>query len=104
MLFIAGLFVESTVLVLLLTPIFVPIIKQIGFDPVHFGILTMTIVTLGSMTPPVGVAMFTVCSLMDCKIEDYVRESVPFVAAIVLLVVLLVFVPEIVLFLPNIAF
>lgn len=104
MLFIAGLFIESTVLVLLLTPIFVPIIKQIGFDPVHFGILMMTIVTLGSMTPPVGVAMFTVCSLMDCKIEDYVRESVPFVAAIVLLVVLLVFVPEIVLFLPNIAF
>ena len=70
----------------------------------HFGILMMTIVTLGSMTPPVGVAMYTVCSLLDCKIEDYVRESLPFVLAILLLVLTLLFFPSIVLFLPNIAF
>jgi TRAP-type transport system large permease protein len=90
--------------VLLLTPIFVPIIKQVGFDPVHFGILMMTIVTLGSMTPPVGVAMYTVCSLLDCRIEDYLRESIPFLAAIVALVALLLFVPELVLFVPRLAF
>ncbi|MDF1776858.1 MAG: TRAP transporter large permease [Rhizobiaceae bacterium] len=104
MLFIAGLFVESTVLVLLLTPIFVPIVKQVGFDPVHFGILMMTIVTLGSMTPPVGVAMYTVCSLINCRIEDYVRESAPFLVAIIALVLLLLFVPQLVLFLPNLVF
>jgi len=104
MLFVAGLFVESTVLVLLLTPIFVPVIKSVGFDPVHFGILMMTLVTLGSMTPPVGVAMYTVCSLLDCKIEDYVRESLPFVGAIVLLVMVLLFFPGVVLFLPHLAF
>lgn len=104
MLFIAGLFVESTVLVLLLTPIFVPIIIQIGFNPVHFGILMMTLVTLGSMTPPVGVAMYTVCSLLDCKIEDYVKESMPFLAAILVLVALLLFLPDVVLFLPRLAF
>jgi len=102
--FVAGLFVESTVLVLLLTPIFVPVIKSVGFDPVHFGILMMTLVTLGSMTPPVGVAMYTVCSLLDCKIEDYVRESLPFVGAIVLLVMVLLFFPGVVLFLPHLAF
>ena len=104
MLFVAGLFVESTVLVLLLTPIFVPVIKSVGFDPVHFGILMMTLVTLGSMTPPVGVAMYTVCSLLDCKIEDYVRESLPFVGAIILLVMVLLFFPGVVLFLPHLAF
>ena len=104
MLFVAGLFVESTVLVLLLTPIFVPVIKSVGFDPVHFGILMMTLVTLGSMTPPVGVAMYTVCSLLDCKIEDYVRESLPFVGAIVLLVMVLLFFPGVLLFLPHLAF
>jgi len=104
MLFVAGLFVESTVLVLLLTPIFVPVITQIGFNPVHFGILMMTLVTLGSMTPPVGVAMYTVCSLLDCKIEDYVRESIPFLLAIIGLVAVLLFVPDLVLFLPRMAF
>mgnify|MGYP000542527248 CR=1 FL=1 len=104
MLFIAGLFVESTVLVLLLTPIFVPIITQIGFDPVHFGILMMTLVTFGSMTPPVGVAMYTVCSLLDVKVEDYVKESIPFVIAIMLLVTVLLFLPDVVLFVPRLAF
>ena len=103
-LFVAGLFVESTILVLLLTPIFVPIVQKVGVDPMHFGILMMTIVTLGSMTPPVGVAMYTVCSLLDCRIEDYVRESVPFLAAILVLVLTLLFFPSIVLWLPNLAF
>lgn len=102
--FVAGLFFESTILVLLLTPIFVPIVVQVGFDPVHFGILMMTIVTLGSMTPPVGVAMYTVCSLLDCRVEEYARESIPFVAAIVLLVAFLLFLPDVVLFLPRLAF
>ena len=100
-LFLLGLFVESTVIVLLLTPIFVPIISRLGVDPVHFGILMMTIVTLGSMTPPVGVAMYTVCSLLDCPIEDYLIESIPFVLAVLALIVLLTLVPGIVLFLPN---
>ena len=103
-LFIAGLFFESTILVLLLTPILVPVVVKAGVDPVHFGILMMTIVTFGGMTPPVGVAMFTVCSLLDTKIEDYVKESWPFIAAIMALVALLLFVPGIVLFLPNLMY
>jgi TRAP-type C4-dicarboxylate transport system permease large subunit len=89
------------VLVLLLTPIFVPVITQIGVDPVHFGVLMMTIVTLGSMTPPVGVAMYTVCSLIDCDVGEYVRESLPFLAAILVLVALLVLLPDVVLFVPR---
>lgn len=101
MLFVAGLFIESTVLVLLLTPIFVPIIQHIGVDPVHFGVLMMTIVTLGSMTPPVGVAMYTVCALLECDIGSYVKESLPFVAAVLVLVAALVLLPDLVLFIPR---
>jgi TRAP-type C4-dicarboxylate transport system permease large subunit len=103
-LLVAGCFIESTVLVLLLTPIFVPIVTQIGIDPVHFGILMMSIVTLGGMTPPVGVAMFAVCSLMNVRIEEYTVEALPFIATIVGLIVLLLFLPGIVLWLPNLAF
>ncbi|WP_319498465.1 TRAP transporter large permease [uncultured Cohaesibacter sp.] len=103
-LLISGLFFESTILVLLLTPIFVPVIKSAGVDPVHFGILMMTIVTFGSMTPPVGVAMFTVCSLLDTPVDEYIKESLPFMLAILCLVLLLLFVPDLVLFLPNWAF
>ncbi|MGZ9810779.1 TRAP transporter large permease [Pseudoroseicyclus sp. H15] len=100
-LFIAGLFIESTILVLLLTPILVPVVKAAGVDPVHFGILMMTIVTLGSMTPPVGVAMYTVCSILNVRVEEYVRESIPFFLAIFAVVAIVLFFPGLVLFLPN---
>lgn len=103
-LLIAGCFIESTVLVLLLTPIFVPVATAAGVDPVHFGILMMSIVTLGGMTPPVGVAMFAVCSLMNVKIEDYTIAALPFLATIIVLIVLLLFVPGVVLWLPDLAF
>ena len=99
--FVCGLFIEATVLVLLLTPIFVPIITQIGVDPVHFGILMMTIITLGGMTPPVGVAMYAVCSILDCPIEEYFSESIPFVLAVLVVVALLAAFPGLVMFLPN---
>jgi tripartite ATP-independent transporter DctM subunit len=103
-LLIAGLALDSTVMVLLLTPIFVPIIKQVGMDPVHFGILMMSIVTLGGMTWPSGSAMFAVCALMNVSIEEYSIASIPFIVAIISLIAVLTFLPGIVLWLPNIAF
>lgn len=103
-LLVAGMFMEATVNVLLLTPIFLPIIRSIGIDPVHFGILMMTIVTMGGMTPPVGVTMYTVCSLMDCPTEKYVIESAPFVVAILILVAVMAIWPQSVMFLPNMVF
>lgn len=100
-LLLIGTVIESTVSVLLLTPILAPIIGDAGIDPVHFGILMMTIVTLGAMTPPVGVAMYAVCGILDCTTEEYVRESWPFFLAIFLLVVVLMLFPGLVLFVPN---
>lgn len=103
-LFIAGMLMEATVNVLLLTPIFLPIVKSVGIDPVHFGIMMMTIVTMGGMTPPVGVTMYTVCSLMDVPVEKYVYQSIPFTIAIIALIVILAFFPNIVLFFPDLVY
>ena len=97
----AGMVMESTVNTLLLTPIFLPIMQSIGMDPVHFGILMMTIVTMGGMTPPVGVTMYTVCSLTNVSVGSYMRESVPFLVAVLILVAFLTAFPQVVLFLPN---
>lgn len=102
--FIAGMFVEATVNTLLLTPIFLPIIRTMGFDPVYFGILFMTLVTMGGMTPPVGVTMFATCSIMKCPIEDYVKESIPFIVTILLEVLILTFCPWLFMWLPNLIF
>jgi tripartite ATP-independent transporter DctM subunit len=103
-LLVSGLALDSTVMVLLLTPIFVPIVTKIGMDPVHFGILMMSIVTLGGMTWPSGSAMFAVCALMDVTIEEYSIESIPFLAAVCALIAVLVFLPGIVLWLPKLTF
>lgn len=101
LLLILGTALESTVMVLLLTPIFVPIITKLGVDPVHFGIVMMSVVTLGSMTPPVGPAMFACCSILDTSMEEYTVESLPFIAMICFVIMLLVFLPGVVLWLPN---
>ena len=101
---ILGMFLESTVIVLLLTPILVPIITRVGIDPVHFGLVMMTCVTLGGMTPPVGVAMFTVCGMLKCPMDEYTREALPLLLAVIALVVLMIVWPASVLFLPNLVF
>lgn len=101
---VLGMFLESTVIVLLLTPILVPIITKVGIDPVHFGLVMMTCVTLGGMTPPVGVAMFTVCGMLKCPMDEYTMEAAPLLLAVIALVVLMIAWPTSVLFLPNMVF
>lgn len=96
-----GMFLESTVIVLLLTPILVPIVIKAGIDPVHFGLVMMSATTLGSMTPPVGVAMYTVCGMLGTSMDDYTREALPLVGAVIVLIFVMAFVPQLVMFLPN---
>ncbi len=103
-LFILGMFLDSNVNFLLLTPIFLPMVQKVGFDPVHFGVLMATIVTMGVFTPPVGSAIYPVCSIIDCSVEEYTKESMPFFLAIFLEMVLLIFFPQIVMFLPNLLY
>jgi tripartite ATP-independent transporter DctM subunit len=103
-LFIAGMFIESVVIILLFTAILLPLVSQVGVDPVHFGLVFMLMVVLGLVTPPVGVSMYVVCSILDCPVEDYVKECVPFIVAVVLVDILLIFFPDLVLFVPNLIF
>jgi len=103
-LLVIGTFIESVFIILLFTSVLLPMIDQVGVDPVHFGLVIMLMVTLGLVTPPVGVSMYTVCSIMDCPIEEYVKASIPFIATIILVDILIIFVPEICLFLPNLIF
>jgi tripartite ATP-independent transporter DctM subunit len=103
-LFITGMFVDSNVNFLLLTPIFLPMVTSVGMDPVHFGVLMATIVTLGVMTPPVGSALYTVCGIIGCPPEEYTRYSLPFLLAVLVELSILVFLPEVVLFIPNMIF
>lgn len=104
LLVVLGMFLDSNVNIMLLTPLFLPVLTQMGVDPVHFGICMMTIVTMGCMTPPVGTALYTVCDILDCPIEQYFKETMPFYAAVIVLVLICVFIPDAIMWLPNLVY
>jgi tripartite ATP-independent transporter DctM subunit len=99
--FVAGTVMEATVNVLLVTPLVLPALVQVGFDPVHMGVVMIVLVSVGGNTPPVGVIMYTVCGILKCSFAEFVKWSWPFVVAMVLLIAAMALVPDIVLFLPD---
>ena len=101
---VCGFFIDATVLIIMLTPIFLPLIRDLGGDPVHFGVVFVLSATIGNFTPPVGAAMYTVCSILKVSIGEYTRESLPLFIAVAAVSLLLVFVPSVVLFVPNLLF
>lgn len=101
---VAGMFVETTVIALLLTPILLPVVTSLGIDPVHFGIIMMTVTTMGVMTPPVGIALYTTSTIMECSPEETAKESVPFFIAIFATIAIVTLIPQVTLFVPNLIF
>ena len=101
---ILGMFMDGSVVILLFTPIFLPLAKTVGFDPVHFGILYCTIITMGNMTPPVGLAMYAVCQILEIQMSEYIKDMWPFLITVLVMVGVLVFFPRLVLLLPNLLF
>jgi tripartite ATP-independent transporter DctM subunit len=74
-----GMFIETTVITLLLTPMLLPVVTRIGVDPVQFGLVMMTVTTMGIMTPPVGIGLYTTSTIMGYKPEETAKETVPFI-------------------------
>jgi TRAP-type C4-dicarboxylate transport system permease large subunit len=99
-----GFFIDATILIIMLTPIVLPLIRTLGGGPVHFGVVFVVAATIGNFTPPVGAAMYAVCSILNVPIGEYTRDSVPLLIAVSAVTLLLVFVPAIVLFVPNLLF
>lgn len=93
-LLVAGMLMEGTVNTLLLTPLFLPIVVNAGFDPVHFGIIFQVMIQLGGLTPPVGVNMYTVCSLGNIPVEAFIKESIPYIIALLIVTGILVAFPQ----------
>ncbi|MHC8494038.1 TRAP transporter large permease [Thalassospira sp. SM2505] len=98
---ISGMFLEGAANILLVTPIVMPVLVNAGYDPVHMGILIVTLINFGGLTPPVGVIMFTVCGILDVKTGAYTKASIPFFIAMVIFFILMVAVPSLTLLLPN---
>jgi tripartite ATP-independent transporter DctM subunit len=101
LLIVLGTAVEGTAALIILTPIFVPVILKFGIDPVHFGIVLVTNLTIAGITPPVGQMMFISCAVLRVPMEVYTVEILPFLAAMCAVLALITFVPGASLLLPD---
>jgi tripartite ATP-independent transporter DctM subunit len=101
MLLILGMIMDMAALILICTPIFLPVALMIGIDPLQFGMILMMNLGLGLCTPPVGACLFVGCAVGNVPIERAVRTIWPFYAAILIALMLTTFVPAISLTLPN---
>ncbi len=104
LLIVLGTAVEGTSALIILTPIFVPILTKLGIDPVHFGIILVANLTIAGVTPPVGQMMFISSRVLRVPMDDYTIEVLPFLGALIGVLVLLTLFPQISLLLPNAVF
>ncbi len=93
LLLIAGMFVEGTALILILAPMFAPAAAKLNVDPVHFGIFFVYMIHLGGITPPVGTIMFTTCAITRVPLQDFIKESLPWLAMLLGIAALIAAVP-----------
>ncbi|RJE78946.1 TRAP transporter large permease [Paracoccus sp. JM45] len=100
-LLVIGTFMDMTPALLIFTPIFLPVVSDLGMDPVHFGIMMTFNLSIGICTPPVGSALFIGCSVGKVPISRVIKPLLPFYAVMVGLLLLVTFVPEISLALPQ---
>ncbi len=101
MLLFIGMFIEGGAALVILAPLLVPAVKVFGVDPIHFGMIFIVNIMIGGLTPPFGSMMFTVCSIVNVKLEDFLKEVWPFIIALLLVLVLITYSEGIALFTLN---
>jgi tripartite ATP-independent transporter DctM subunit len=101
MLLALGTLMDMAPLILILTPILLPVIKVLGIDPVHFGMIMMVNLGIGLITPPVGAVLFVGSAVAKLRIEQVVRAMGPFFVILLFVLVLVTYVPQISLWLPR---
>lgn len=101
MLLFLGMFLEGGAVLIIVAPLLVPVIRSMGIDIVHFGLIMIVNIMIGGITPPFGSMMFTTCSITKVSITDFMREIWPFIIALLLVLIIVTYIPSVVLFLPN---
>lgn len=101
MLLVIGCFMDPTPAVLIFVPIFLPIVASFGMDPVHFGLMMCFALSIGTITPPVGPVLFVGAKVANLRIEDVIKQLMPFFLALLVVLLLVAFIPQLSLWLPT---
>lgn len=102
LLLIICMFIEGGAALVILAPLLVPAVTQLGINPLHFGMIFIVNIMIGGLTPPFGSMMFTVCSILNVRLEDFIREIWPFIVALLVVLLLVTFFEPLALFVPLI--
>ena len=100
-LLLVGCFLEGLAAIIILTPVLLPAAKLLGIDPVHFGVVMVLNLMIGTLTPPVGIVLFVVSRVAELPLETVVRSTAPFLIPLVSVLLLITVWPDLVLFLPR---
>lgn len=102
LLLMLGMFLEGGALLIIVAPLLVPLVKTMGIDLTHFGLIMIVNIMIGGITPPFGSMMFTTCAITGVTVGQFVKEIWPFIVALLLVLVIVTYIPSVVMFLPNI--
>lgn len=100
-LLIVGMFLDGNAAIVVLTPLLMPTVHALGIDPIHFGITMIFNLSIGAITPPFGTTMFLVCNLTGVKMDEYLREILPFYVALLVTLAITTYIPWLSLVLAN---
>ncbi|MDC3412192.1 TRAP transporter large permease [Aquibacillus sp. 3ASR75-11] len=99
LLLIVGCFMDTLAAIIILTPILLPIAVQLGYDPIHFGIIMVVNLAIGFITPPLGVNLFVASGISGLSIEALSKAVLPFFVAMIITLLIIIFIPQLSLFL-----
>ncbi|MER2089601.1 MAG: TRAP transporter large permease [Sporosarcina sp.] len=103
LLLVVGMFMDTLAAIIILTPILLPIAIQIGYDPIHFGILMVVNLAIGFITPPLGVNLFVASGISGLSLESLSRAVLPFIFAMLFTLMLITFIPQLSMFLVGLS-
>jgi len=103
-LLVVGFFMEPVAAITILTPVLLPLVVELGVDPVHFGIMMVLNLMLGLLTPPVGMVLYVLARVADIKFESAVRATMPFLIPLGTVLLLITYVPALSMWLPNLLY
>ncbi len=99
---VIGCFMSATASLIILTPIFLPIVAQAGVDPIHFGVVISYALHIGIATPPVGIGLYVISDIGDIKLEEAISAVIPYLIPLIISLLLITYLPQVTLWLPSI--
>jgi TRAP-type C4-dicarboxylate transport system permease large subunit len=100
-LLVFGMFLDVVPALLVLTPVFLPLVKMVGVDPLHYGVICVLNLVIGLATPPVGMCLFVGASIARMPIEKVSRALIPFLAAVILVLIVVTYWEAAILWIPR---